>query len=680
MKCNPALLILFSLCLFPFSAWSSTAGEGQGDCVLDTVVLGNAEVKAYRDRTGMRYDDYGSPTWDMKMLKTLPKIMGNADPMRYLQMMPGVQTNGEYLYGINVQGCESGHNMVSIEGMPLYNVNHLLGFFSTFNATHYADMRLERTPSSGFSPNRVGANVDFSTPSGIDSIGGDFSVGLISSQGTLYLPLGKRKKMSLTLSGRTSYINLLYSKWLEDDYRKLDYRFHDLNLTWTAEPAEGHTLKADFYYGSDKGNMKEKVYEGKMRSRWGNMALGLQWQFAKSGWKTTQHLWASGYRNRFVLRRHGIHYSLPSGIGSAAYKGEVSKGKWMLGVECIKHGLDEQQLFLLENEESSVDITTKNAYDAAVYAGFRQPLAPTLDLDLGLRGSIFRNEGHNFKATDPSAALIFEKDRVHCTLSYALRHQFLHFTGITDAGLPIEYWMGANAKRPPQYAHSLALNFILWMFKGRYRVDVGAFGKHLKHQIAYNGGIYDCIETDFRHEDHIFSGKGRNYGVSMMLTKCSGRLTGWLNYSYTSAKRWFDMGDGFRKSPASHERPHELDAVVSYTLSRKWSLGANVVYASGTPYTSSVDVELEDGNVVTQYGPYNACRMSPYFRTDVSVNYKWEGKGRTEQGINFSVYNVTFHKNDMFYSLRSHQDGSFEFVPTNFCLRALPSISYYIKF
>ena len=147
MKCSLAFPFLFSLCLFPFSMVTArTAEREQSECVVDTIILGNAEVRAYRDRSGMKFDAYGGLTWDMKMLQTLPKIMGNADPVRYLQMMPGVQTCGEYRCGINVQGCDNGHNMVSIDGIPLYNVNNLLGFFSTFNSSHYTSMSLERTP------------------------------------------------------------------------------------------------------------------------------------------------------------------------------------------------------------------------------------------------------------------------------------------------------------------------------------------------------------------------------------------------------------------------------------------------------------------------------------------------------------------------------------------------------
>lgn len=683
MKCSLAFPFLFSLCLFPFSMVTArTAEREQSECVVDTIILGNAEVRAYRDRSGMKFDAYGGLTWDMKMLQTLPKIMGNADPVRYLQMMPGVQTCGEYRCGINVQGCDNGHNMVSIDGIPLYNVNHLLGFFSTFNSSHYTSMSIERTPCSSASPNRVGAHVVFS-PSMIlpDSVSGEVSVGIISSQGTLSMPLGRKRNMSLLLSGRTSYINMIYGGWMSNESRSMDYSFHDVNLTWMAKPSAYHTIKANLYYGNDKGSMDEKMYGAQMDSRWGNMAAGIQWLYDGKRWQSAHHLWVTAYRNRFKFDMQNLQCRLPSGIGSVAYKGEFSWKKWQVGAEVVGHRIEEQQTLFPEEESSGEnDSGIKNACEAAVFAELRQPLSPSVYLNVGIRGSIFSNGGKCYVGLDPSATMIYEKDIVRCSATYALRHQYLHFTGISDAGLPIEYWMGADEENPPQTAHSFALNAGFKLWQKRYRVDVGVFCKLLQNQVEYNGSIFDCVSSNYEPKKYVYSGKGCNYGFNVMLTKCSGRLTGWVSYAYTSAQRRFWIGGVSRKSPASHERPHEVDAVVSWSLSGNWSLGANMVYASGTPFTGPVAVVLLNGNAVTQYGPHNANRLSPYFRTDVSANYKWKGKRNTEQGVNLSVYNATFRQNALFYSIRTYQDGSIAYVPTTFFFRALPSISYYIRF
>jgi hypothetical protein len=102
--------------------------------------------------------------------------------------------------------------MVSIDGVPIYNSGHLLGIFSTFNATHYQSLLLNTHPNSSTSPNRVGANVVMKHFNNIpNNTNGQFSVGPISSQGTVKIPLSNQS--SLFVSGRLSYLNLLSSQW-----------------------------------------------------------------------------------------------------------------------------------------------------------------------------------------------------------------------------------------------------------------------------------------------------------------------------------------------------------------------------------------------------------------------------------------------------------------------------------
>ena len=135
-------------------------------------------------------------------------------------------------------------------GVPLYNVNHLLGFFSTFNASHYPSLQLRKTATSAAFPNRIGGELEMELPiEQADSAGGEFSVGLISSQGTLRLPLGSRT--TLTVSLRGSYINLLYSRWMKADKTQMEYHFFDTNATLAHRLGYADVLAFDFYCGRD---------------------------------------------------------------------------------------------------------------------------------------------------------------------------------------------------------------------------------------------------------------------------------------------------------------------------------------------------------------------------------------------------------------------------------------------
>lgn len=200
--------------------------------------------------------------------------------------------------------------------------------------------------------------------------------------------------------------------------------------------------------------------------------------------------------------------------------------------------------------------------------------------------------------------------------------------------------------------------------------------------MEYTGTILDFVNKEYDINQWVEQGKGENYGFSLMLNKCSGKVTGWVNLSYTHARRTFSKYNANLDGtfPASHERPVEVNTVVTYNHNKKWNFGATVVYASGTPFTAPKSLALVNGYVVTQYCSHNGARLKPYFRTDLSANYRWKGKRLREQGINISLYNATCHANNLFYHVKTTKDGKLGYKEVSFVMFALPSISYFCKF
>lgn len=214
--------------------------------------LQDVEIRGKRLRSQLREIE-GASIINMQLMDDMPHILGNADPMHYAQLLPGVQTNSEYDAGLHIQGCDNSHNSVSLGGVPIYNAAHLLGFFSIFNAGHFNEMSLLKSPASASFPNRLGGSVDMLTPTwlgaedGLSAGGthGELSVGPMSSQGTLRLPLGRRSL--LLLSARAAYLNLLYSKWLEVDGDEVKYDFSDYNLSYITQIDDANVLKLEGY-------------------------------------------------------------------------------------------------------------------------------------------------------------------------------------------------------------------------------------------------------------------------------------------------------------------------------------------------------------------------------------------------------------------------------------------------
>ena len=254
-------LLYITFLMFCVSGMKAQDTLGIRNVLLDNLVVKGNKVSPVKEMTD------GSMLWEMSSMDDLPKILGNSDPIHYTQMLPGIGTNAEYQSGIHIQGCDNSHNIVSINGVPLYNVNHLLGFFSIFNASHFSTLNIRKSLYDVSTANRLGGGLDMETNDNIpDSTNGEFALGLISSQGTLRTPLGRRTSMTLSLRG--SYINMLYGSWLKADNTQIEYSFYDCNFTLCNHIDDRNTVTIDFYAGNDTGNLNESSYLSDNALKW----------------------------------------------------------------------------------------------------------------------------------------------------------------------------------------------------------------------------------------------------------------------------------------------------------------------------------------------------------------------------------------------------------------------------
>ena len=524
MKRLSIILIFISTHLFPVLAQQ---GTGELSVFLDTVT-----VKATADPNTVKTASDGSVDWNLRMMDLLPKMMGNADPIGYSKLLPGVQSTGEFNGGLHINGSENSHNMISVLDVPIYNVNHLLGFFSAFIPTHYSSMSLYRTPQTAGSPNRLGGELMFRpfTERESDHASGDVSVGLISSQGTVKVPMGK--KSLLTASLRATYINLLYSGWMEVDGSTLDYSFFDSNLTWTCNLDDRNVIMADAYWGRDNGGLMENSFVTDSRSIWGNDAESFHWiHDGKNGFEMKHTLYHSNSFTDVRMAHEGGKLKAPSSITDLGYKGNLEWKGLTLGLDALYHD------FVLQSpviDDSYITTATEtphsDSWEYSAYSDYSVFLMDRLNLRVGLRGGLFLSKDERYRSLDPSFTATYYSTDNDWSISLGLsqRHQYLFQTGITGLGMPSEFWMPAHDRFKPQYMRGVNLSGMVELAPG-FTLNASAYYKRLYNQIEYYGSIIDFITTDYNYEDHLIQGDGYNYGFDVMVSKSSGRLTGWLN-------------------------------------------------------------------------------------------------------------------------------------------------------
>lgn len=645
--------------------------------LLDSVVV---HGHMYGDR--LRMASGGNFLWDMRMMDDLPKILGNADPLHYAQMLPGVSTNGEYDAGFRVAGNENCHNYMSINGVPLFGTTHILGLFSVFNAAHFNRMSLQKSMANGASSDRLGATVDMQThrlrP---DSVTGEFAIGVISSQSTIRIPVSKRSH--LTASLRASYLNWLYSSFLDGDDTSTKYSFYDANLNYYHDIDDCNSLCFDLYFGNDDATVMDKESDIAMSLKWGNGMVALRWSNDNGSMRLSNSMYFTRSGSDGKYNAKGVDVVLPSSISEYGNKFSMETKGWTFGLDASFYRIHPQSpdaVTSYAHIRHHIDITHTAA--VAAYADKSLSLTKGLTLNSGVRLSVYHSHSDNFHNISPAVGISYQHSSGwDFTLGYSLRHQYLVQTGLSTINTPMEFWVscGMYGLRP-QSSHSFTLTGRYVTANGRYSITAEAYNRLLSNQVEYNGTPYSYLAaSDYDLQDMLLIGKGHNYGANIILSKNSGFVTGWVCYAFGRAWRIYDTAFLNGTFPASHERKHEVNAIVVFHPAKRIDIGITGVWGSGTPFTAPEYYYILQNRLIPNFAGHNSNRLRPYCRVDVSANYRFSGSRIKEHGLNISVYNITGYKNDLFYYMKANR-YFYQYKSMRFALRVLPSVSYYMKF
>ena len=615
-------------------------------------------------------------TVDMVQMQGLPKILGNTDPLHFVKLLPGVQTVTEFNSSIHIRGCDAAHNDMTVGGVPIFGVNHLLGLFSVFNPAHYPRMSFSNVSPS----NRLGGMVAMDLPDTLrKKVTGDVSVGMISTQASVGVRLGK--KSHLRASVRQSYLNLLYSRWMKVGESDFEYDFGDYNLTYLYSDGKRDKFWVDLYLGRDKASMGDEAYGVDFSFDWGNYKGSLHWKHDGENIDHNHSLFSTGYASECNLTQVNAELRMPSYIMANGYKGNLKWGFLNSDIE-LTHYMALPQAPLAKGMANTTldNMQRQTGLEASVSVDYEKVFAGHWGLAGGLKGTCFHNsEIKTVWGLLPHLALSY--DAYHSgkvTASYGWSQQNLFYTGLSTSGLPIEFWFLAGKYSRPQYSQWCDLSYDLQFYRNMFSFSCALYAKQLYNQVEYRGDLMDIFTASYDLEDMLLTGQGYNVGLNMMLHKQSGSFTGWVSYSLGRALRRFDNPEYAGWYPANHERIHELNVVASYKH-RKWDFSGTFIYATGLPFTAPKSYYISSGQLVAEFGEHNACRMRPYIRLDLSATYSIKKSERYENGINLSVVNALARKNDIMYKLKVYDDG-FGYMRQSFLLAVIPSISYYHKF
>lgn len=617
---------------------------------------------------------------NIQEISKLPRFMGQSDPLRYLHTIAGVQTNNEATAGIYIQGCDDSQTLLSLNGAPVYYPNHLLGIFSGFIPAHLQDMKVVKLAHDAAFGDRLGGEVSLRTISDLPppkKVSLDANIGLICSDATIGIACGR--KSELFLSARASYINLLYGKWLSIDGFEPRYSFQDANLTYAVHPTDRDDIVLSTYFGNDRLRLGMDSTTLSAQIQWQNSASSVYWNRKLDSGDMRTTLFASGFRNRFSVYRE-ISVEGFSDIGSVGIQHRQTRRLRSHIALDFGGGYTGHRFtplwFKSLGWSSNVPQETSFGHEAELFVDLKHKINAVFSYSVGLHGSVFASGSRVFGGIDPRFNVYVDIHKNHTlNVHIGTYTQYLHRIALVDGGFPIDFWIPAGERFRPEYAHSAGLGYIGHFLDDNLVLTVEAYYKQLFNVLENSTNIVQLVTHDFEYRDGIASGKGRNYGLDIMLQKNKGKVRGYVSYSLGWARRhitaisdkWFAAG---------HERRHNLVVVVNYRINDSWNIGGTFTLASGTPYTAPKYIYLVNGQIIAEYGDFNGDNLPLTHRLDLSCDYTILRKKGVEFGVNLSLYNVYAHKNVQFVRL-SH--SHFKTVQVSLLGTIIPSLSLYLK-
>ncbi len=698
---------------------------------LDEVV-----VEATRATVSARSPQMSVVELPVQQIKSIPTLFGEADVLKAIQLLPGVQNGSEGSAGMYVRGGGPDENLLLLDGVPVYNVNHALGFFSVFNPDALKNVTLYKGSFPAHFGGRLSSVVDIRMKEGdMQKYHGNVSVGLISSKLNVEGPIVK-DKLSFNLSFRRTYGDLLIKPtlWIASaispDMSKLraGYNFYDLNAKLNWKISDKDRLYLSFYTGDDaiSFGVRYKDYENDgvqytnnmgLGWRWGNKVASLRWNHVMS-----QKLFMDAsvnytqYRHRLTMDmsderfyeqynqtvKDEFNMAYKSGINDITAKVDfdytpLPNHEIRFGGNYTYHMFrpEVQSAKMVEGNQTAIDTTMSAsnvyAHETALYAEDNMTFGDIFRVNAGVHYSTFTVDGKTYQSVQPRlSASVMLASNLSLKAGYAYMTQYVHLLSNSSLSLPTDLWVPVTKNIVPMNAHQWSLG-AFYELPRLFDISLEGYYKTMDNLIEYKDGASFFGSSD-TWENKVCMGRGWAYGVEFLVQRSFGKTTGWIGYTWAHAKRQFDREgmeiNGGKVFPAKYDRRHDLSITVQHKFSERFDLSGTWVFSSGNCGTLGTQVYeglMDEWGYIPSINALerNNFRMGNYHRLDLSVNFHKQKK----HGIrtwNISVYNVYNHKNPFIVYTDYGWDEATQTEKKRLMQASLfqiiPSVSYSYKF
>lgn len=627
-------------------------------------------------------------------LNAIPALMGEADLIKTLQLLPGTLRGVEGSSDLFVRGGAADQNLVLLDGAPVYNTSHLFGFLSVFNPDVLDNVEAINGGFPAEFGGRLSSILNVNTIQDIPDrthVSGD--VGLISSRLFIHQPL-KQNKASFWLAGRRTYIDKVVRAVGEE----LPYFFYDLNGKLLLTPTKTDMIKLSHYNGedildifrdaNDDGNGFLTSYES------GNSSQSINWQHQfESHWRSDVALLRTKYdyriSNAFEENKLAAFSDIEDYGSKITFSNDsLRNGGVAYGLEWTRHAISPSVInsegTITELLESSAS-NGRVANEIAMFGQREWALNSEIKLNTGLRLSMGAVQNRNYYFPEPRLSLryaITENQAVKA--NYSRMVQYMHRISNSAVTTPTDVWYTVTDNIRPQTSHQLSLAWQRFIPNEKLYFSVEGYYKSMHNLIGFEQGTNLFFNTDFASK--LVQGKGRAYGFEMLIRKDRGKLTGWLSYTLSWSWRQFEALNDGEWFHARYDRRHNGAIVMQYALGKRWAASMVWEFISGARFTPVIGQytvlapTLTGFDLIPVYSEVNGVKLADSHRLDLGIKFFSKAGKRFQWHWFAGVFNAYNRASPLGIIIEQDEtDGSLNYSqPGLFGL--LPFISYGFKF
>jgi len=663
-----------------------TDGAADIELTKEAVELDEVVVAAEALDENVRSAQMGIERLSTDKIKQLPAFLGEADVVRSLLLLPGVSTVGEGAPGFNVRGGSVDQNLIMLDGAPMFNASHVLGFFSLFNPDMVQDVTLYKGSIPAKYGGRLSSVLDVQMKEGnYKEFTGRGGVGIVASRLVLETPIQKGKS-SLIVGGRSSYSDWVLNAVNVIEVRQSSAFFYDANAKFTQRFGKNTKISLSGYSSYDRFRFSDRF-----AYNYGTQVGNFSWnQIYAPNLSSSVSAIYSVYNSTLSDPNGSNAFDLDSESRFLKIKPNFvytpsSQHTVQFGGELVDYEISPGEL--RPSGAISViaprTVSTEYGREFALYVTDEFIINPIFSIEAGLRYSYFQNLGphdvflyeentprteetivdtlgfaggdvlQSYSGWEPRlSAKISLSDASSLKVSYNRTVQYINQISNTAAVTPVDVWKLSDQYVEPQRAHSYSLGYFQNFDDNRWESSLEVYYRDIDQLVEFKD-LAQLLANE-HIETELISGIGRTYGAEMSIKRKVGRWTGWLGYTYSRTERQVQgstaaetINDG-EWYPSNFDKPHDLTLTTTFQFDRRNSLSFNFTYSTGRPTSAPVGrFSVDNALNIPVYSERNQYRIPDYHRLDVSYtlgnSYRKDRTWRSSWTI--SIYNVYARKN-----------------------------------